>query len=57
MSGPDSTQELMVLATVLHQRHEQWIEGLSQEFPAACEQLVEMGLDLNLLSGVANPNE
>ena len=51
------TQELTVLATVLCQRHEQWIKGLSQEFPAACEWLVEMGLDLNLLSGVANPNE
>ena len=29
------TQELAVLAIVLRQRHEQWMEGLSQAFPGA----------------------
>ena len=51
------TQELTALAIILCWRHEQWIEELSQEFPAAREQLVEMGLDLDLVSGVVNPNE
>ena len=51
------TQELGVLAIVLRQRHEQWMEGLSQAFPMAHEQLVKMGLDMDLLSRVVNPDE
>ena len=51
------TQELTVLAIVLHQRHEQWMEGLSQAFPGACDMLEEMGLDPDSVSRVANPNE
>ena len=39
------TQELAVLAIVLCQRHEQWMEGLSQAFPGARDMLEEMGLD------------
>ena len=51
------TQELAVLAIVLRQRHEQWVEGLGQAFPGACDMLEEMGLDLVSMSGVENPNE
>ena len=51
------TQELVVLVIVLRQRHEQWIEGLGQAFPGACDMLVEMGLDPISMSGVENPNE
>ena len=43
------TQELMVLATILCQRHEQWMEGLNQEFPTVRDQLGEMGIDVDLL--------
>ena len=50
------TQELAVLAIVLRQRHEQWMEGLGQAFPGARDMLEEMGLDLSLMSGVENPN-
>ena len=46
------TQELAVLAIVLHQRHEQWMEGLGQAFPGAQDQLEEMGLDPVSMSGV-----
>ena len=46
------TQELAVLAIVLRQRHEQWMEGLGQAFPGARDQLEEMGLDPVLMSGV-----
>ena len=53
-----STQELGVLATVLHQRHEQWIEGLIQESPVVHEQLVWLGFNADLVSRVVeNPNE
>ena len=51
------TQELAVLAIVFCQRHEQWMEGLSQVFPGAHEVLGEMGLDVDLGSRVENPNE
>ena len=51
------TQELAVLAIILHQRHEQWMEGLGQAFPGACNMLEEMGLDPSSMSGVENPNE
>ena len=34
-----------VLAIVLRQRHEQWMEGLGQAFPGARDLLEEMGLD------------
>ena len=51
------TQELVVLAIVLRQRHEQWIEGLGQAFPGARDMLEAMGLDLISMSGVENPNE
>ena len=51
------TQELAVLAIILHQRHEQWMEGLSQAFPGAHEVLEEMGLDPDSVSRVENPNE
>ena len=50
------TQELVVLAIVLRQRHEQWMEGLGQVFPGA-QDLLEMGLDPVSMSGVENPNE
>ena len=46
------TQELAVLAIVLRQRHEQWIEGLGQAFPGAGDLLEEMGLDPVSMSGV-----
>ena len=51
------TQELAVLAIVLRQRHEQWMEGLGQAFPGAWDLLEEMGLDPVSMSGVENPNE
>ena len=51
------TQELVVLAIILRQRHEQWMEGLSQAFPGACNMLEEMGLDPDSVSRVENPNE
>ena len=51
------TQELVVLAILLCQRHEQWMEGLSQAFPGAREQLVEVDLDVDLVLRVENPNE
>ena len=51
------TQELAVLAIVLRQRHEQWMEGLGQAFPSARDMLEEMGLDPNSMSRVENPNE
>ena len=51
------TQELVVLAIVLRQRHEQWMEGLGQAFPGARDLLEEMGLDPVSMSGVENPNE
>ena len=51
------TQELAVLAIVLHQRHEQWMEGLGQAFPGARDLLEEMGLDPVSMLGVENPNE
>ena len=50
------TQELVVLAIVLRQRHEQWMEGLGQAFPGARDMLEEMGLDPSSMSGVENPN-
>ena len=46
------TQELAVLAIVLCQRHEQWMEGLGQAFPGAWDLLEEMGLDPVSMSGV-----
>ena len=46
------TQELAVLAIVLRQRHEQWMEGLGQAFPGARDLLEEMGLDPVSMSGV-----
>ena len=46
------TQELAVLAIILRQRHEQWMEGLGQAFPGARDWLEEMGLDPVLMSGV-----
>ena len=46
------TQELVVLAIVLCQRHEQWMEGLGQAFPGARDLLEEMGLDPVSMSGV-----
>ena len=51
------TQELAVLAIILRQRHEQWMEGLGQAFPGAHDMLEEMGLDPDLVSRVENPNE
>ena len=45
------TQELAVLAIVLRLRHRQWMEGLGQAFPGACDVLGEMGLDLDPTSG------
>ena len=51
------TQELAVLAIVLRQRHEQWMEGLGQAFPDACDMLEEMGSDPDSMSRVENPNE
>ena len=51
------TQELVVLAIILRQRHEQWMEGLGQAFPGARDLLEEMGLDPVLMSGVENPNK
>ena len=48
------TQELAVLAIVLCQRHEQWMEGLGQAFPGARDLLEEMGLDPVSMSGVGN---
>ena len=51
------TQELVVLAIVLRQRHEQWMEGLGQAFPGARDMLEEMGLDPDSMSRVENPNE
>ena len=50
------TQELAVLAIILCQRHEQWMEGLSQVFPGARDMLEEMGLDLSLMLRVEDPN-
>ena len=49
-------QELAVLAIVLRQRHEQWMEGLGQAFPGAHDMLEEMGLNPSSMSGVENPN-
>ena len=46
-----------MLAIVLRQRHEQWMEGLGQVFPGAQDLLEEMGLDPSSMSGVENPNE
>ena len=46
------TQELAVLAIVLCQRHEQWMEGLGQVFPGSRDMLEEMGLDPVSMSGV-----
>ena len=51
------TQELAVLAIVLHWRHEQWMEGLGQAFPGARDMLEEMGLDPDSMPRVENPNE
>ena len=51
------TQELAVLAIILRQRHEQWMEGLSQVFPGAHNMLEEMDLDPDSVSRVENPNE
>ena len=51
------TQELTVLAIVLRQRHEQWMEGLGQAFPGARDMLEGMGLDPDSVSRVENPNE
>ena len=51
------TQELAVLAIILRQRHEQWMEGLSQAFPGARDMLEGMGLDPDSMSRVQNPNE
>ena len=51
------TQELAMLAIVLRQRHEQWMEGLGQVFPGARDLLEEMGLDPVSMLGVENPNE
>ena len=33
------------------------MEGLSQVFPGACGMLEEMGLDVDSVSRVENPNE
>ena len=57
--SPDfqGTQELTVLAIVLRQRHEQWMEGLGQAFPGARDLLEEKGLDLVSMLGVENPNK
>ena len=46
-----------MLAIILRQRHEQWMEGLSQAFPGAREVLGELGLDPESVFGVENPNE
>ena len=43
-----------MLAIVLRQRHEQWMEGLGQAFPGARDLLEEMGLDPVSMSGVEN---
>ena len=51
------TQELAVLAIILCQRHEQWMEGLGQVFPGARDRLEEMGLVPVSMLGVENPNE
>ena len=52
-----STQELRVLATILRQRHEQWMEGLIRESPVVHKQLVRLGFNVDSVSRVVDPNE